>query len=81
MAQLWLECLFDAAVREVIHRYRSALNEHISTISGLEISDPRVTRLALVYDGALTAAKAAQDWQAVKEARQSAIGVVTERPN
>ncbi len=68
-------------VREVVRRYRGALTEHISTISGLEISDPRVTRLALIYDGALTAAKAAQDWQAVEEARQFAIDVVTERPN
>ncbi len=70
-----------ASVREVVHRYRSALNEHISTISGLEISDHRVKRLALIYDGALTAAKAAQDWQAVEEARHFAIDVVTEYPN
>ena len=68
-------------VRDVVRRYRDALSEHISTIAGLESSDPRVTRLSIIYDGALTAAKTAQDWQAVEEARRFAIDVVINRSN
>ncbi|HUW79085.1 MAG TPA: TetR/AcrR family transcriptional regulator [Candidatus Nanopelagicaceae bacterium] len=70
-----------ATVREVVRRYRGVLTEHIATISGLKISDPRVTRLAIIYDGALAAAKSAQDWEAVEEARRFAIDVVTKGPN
>jgi len=71
-----IECPNVRQVREVVKRYRVAMADHFAEISGLDPTDSRVTRLAMIYDGALTAAKSVHDWKAVEEARRFAIEVV-----
>ncbi|MBC7591924.1 MAG: TetR/AcrR family transcriptional regulator [Salinibacterium sp.] len=59
------ECV---SVRQVANRYRDAVRTHIS---GLVRQDPRATvvsRLVLLYDAAITAAKVARDATLVREA-------------
>ncbi len=71
-----IECPDVEEIHEVVKQYRTAMTDHFATISGLDQDDPRVTRLAMIYDGALVAAKSVQDWKAVEEARRFATEVV-----
>lgn len=71
-----IECPNAPKVREVVENYRNEMASHFGKISGLDRDDPRVMRLTMIYDGALTAAKSTHDWEAVKEARKFAAEVV-----
>jgi len=59
------ECV---AVRQVADRYRDAVRAHISVLVEEAPSSTSVSRLVLVYDGAITAAKVARDAGLVRQA-------------
>jgi len=59
------ECV---AVRRVADRYRDAVRTHLSELVQEDPGTSVVSRLVLLYDGAITAAKVAQDAALVREA-------------
>lgn len=59
------ECL---SVREVADQYREVVRAHLSVISGHGPASVTVSRLVLLYDAAITAAKVARDAHLVRTA-------------
>ncbi|MDH6238482.1 helix-turn-helix domain-containing protein [Cryobacterium sp. CG_9.6] len=59
------ECL---SVRHVANRYRDAVRMHLSELVEEDPGTSVVSRLVLLYDGAITAAKVAHDAALVREA-------------
>lgn len=59
------ECV---AVRQMADRYRDEVRAHISVLVGEAPGSTVVSRLVLVYDGAITAAKVARDAGLVRQA-------------
>ena len=66
------------AVRLVAERYRDAVRTHIAGLAEQDFSSTLVSRLVLVYDGAITAAKVAGDASLVREASALAQQLVRE---
>ena len=67
-----------AAVRLVAVRYRDVVRTHIAGLAGKDVSSTTVSGLALLYDGAITAAKVAGDASLVREASALAQKLVVE---
>jgi len=57
-----------AAVREVAERYRTMLREHLADIAGADAASTTASRLVLLYDAAITAAKVGRDTALILEA-------------
>ena len=69
------ECV---AVRLVAVRYRDAVRTHIAGLVGQDVSSIVISRLVLLFDGAITAAKVAGDALLVREASALAQQLVGE---
>lgn len=67
------ECV---SVRQVADRYRDAVRSHISGLVRQDQGSTIVSRLVLLYDGAITAAKVAHDAALVREASAMAQELV-----
>ncbi|MEO6200419.1 MAG: helix-turn-helix domain-containing protein [Cryobacterium sp.] len=65
-----------ASVRAVADRYREAVRAHIADLAGQDASSTVVSRLTLLYDAAITAAKVARDASLVREASTMAQELV-----
>jgi AcrR family transcriptional regulator len=86
-SQMFHGCPFTNAVIElpecvavglVAVRYRDAVRAHIAGLTGQDVSSALVSRLVLVYDGAITAAKVVGDAALVREASALAQILVVE---
>jgi AcrR family transcriptional regulator len=65
-----------AAVLEVADRYRAVVRMHLAGIVGADPAHAAVSRLVLLYDAAITAAKVGRDADMVREARTMAQEIV-----
>jgi AcrR family transcriptional regulator len=65
-----------ASVREVADLYRAVVRTHLSVISGRDQSSVTVSRLVLLYDAAISAAKVGRDPDLVRAARTMAEELV-----
>ncbi|MFO7691164.1 MAG: TetR/AcrR family transcriptional regulator [Cryobacterium sp.] len=65
-----------ASVREVADRYRDVVRAHLAVISGQNLASVTVSRLVLLYDAAITAAKVGRDADLVRTARTMAAELV-----
>jgi AcrR family transcriptional regulator len=57
-----------ASVRTVAERYREVVRAHIADLAGTDAASIAVSRLVLLYDAAITAAKVGRDAVLVREA-------------
>lgn len=57
-----------ASVRAVAERYREVVRAHIADLAGTDAASTSVSRLVLLYDAAITAAKVGRDAALVREA-------------
>ena len=57
-----------AAVRVVSDRYRTMLRAHLAHLAGADAASPLASRLVLLYDAAITAAKVDRDGGMIREA-------------
>jgi len=67
------ECV---SVRTVAERYREVVRAHIADIAGEDAASTPVSRLVLLYDAAITAAKVGRDAALVREASTMAQELV-----
>lgn len=67
-----IECPDMADVQTAIARYRRVLRAHLGEIVGADGSDAVVSRLIVLYDGALTTAKLTRDSAQVRDIAQFA---------
>ena len=67
------ECV---SVRTVAEHYRGAVRSHLADIGGQDAASTAASRLVLLYDGAITAAKVARDAALVREASNLAQELV-----
>ncbi|TFC18935.1 TetR/AcrR family transcriptional regulator [Cryobacterium algoritolerans] len=67
------ECV---SVRTVAERYRAVVRAHIADITGEDAASTTVSRLVLLYDAAITAAKVGRDAALVREASTMAQELV-----
>jgi AcrR family transcriptional regulator len=67
------ECV---AVRTVAKQYRVVVRTHLSNLTGADITSISVSRLVLLYDAAITAAKVGRDAALVREASTMAQELV-----
>ncbi|MDJ0338762.1 TetR/AcrR family transcriptional regulator [Cryobacterium sp. PH31-O1] len=66
-----------AAVRVVADRYRTMLRAHLAEISGADAASSLASRLVLLYDAAITAAKMGRDDGMISEASALAQELVS----
>jgi AcrR family transcriptional regulator len=57
-----------ASVCDVAERYRAVVRAHIAGLAGADAAAPSVSRIALLYDAAITAAKVGRDAALVRTA-------------
>ncbi|MEV8254187.1 TetR/AcrR family transcriptional regulator [Rhodoglobus sp. NPDC076762] len=67
-----IECPDMPDVQAAIARYRRVLRAHVKEIVGADVTDSLVSRLIVLYDGALTTAKLTRDSAQVREVAQFA---------
>ncbi len=67
------ECL---PVRQVANNYRDAVRVHLAHLAQSDAESATASRLVLIYDGAITAAKVARDPSMVREAGALACELV-----
>ncbi|MBH0009504.1 TetR/AcrR family transcriptional regulator [Salinibacterium sp. SWN1162] len=67
-----IECPTMADVQASITRYRRVLRAHLAEIVGADSMDALVSRLIVLYDGALTTAKLTRDSAQVRDIAQFA---------
>ena len=67
------ECV---SVRAVAERYREVVRAHIADLAGEDVASTSVSRLVLLYDAAITAAKVGRDAALVREAGSMAQELV-----
>lgn len=67
------ECV---SVRSVVERYRGVVRAHFADLACADVDSTVVSRLALLYDAAITAAKVARDASLVREASAMAQDLV-----
>ncbi|TFD09187.1 TetR/AcrR family transcriptional regulator [Cryobacterium sp. TMT1-66-1] len=65
-----------AAVRTVAKRYRAVVRAHLAILIGADTTSTAVSRLVLLYDAAITAAKVGRDAALVREASTMAQELV-----
>jgi len=67
-----IECPDMADVQAAIARYRRVLRTHMKQIAGSSATDALISRLIVLYDGALTTAKLTRDSVQVRDIAQFA---------
>lgn len=71
-----VECPHDEAIREIVKDYRRTVAEHIGSLLRTHPDDPVVSKVMVLYDGAITSAKQTHEALLVEMASEMAQQLV-----